>query len=69
MDAWWGFVGVVIGSVITGIVAIGGQLLRGRQDADLDGQKRTNDRQIERDRTQRDTLLELQQALGAWLRV
>lgn len=65
MDAWL----VLLGAIIAGAVSIGGEILRGRQDSNLDGSRRTNDRKIERDRIQRDTLIELQVALIEWLRV
>ena len=65
MDAWL----VLLGAVIAGAVSIGGELLRGRQDTNLDGARRVNDRQIDRDRIQRDTLLAVQTAMGDWLRV
>jgi hypothetical protein len=68
MDAaLWGFIGVVVGSIITGVVTIGGELLRGRNDYLLDSKKRQSDRRIESDRIQRETLLELQDRLTDWM--
>ena len=68
MDAgFWGFVGVVVGSVITAIVTMGGEVLRGRNDFMLDSKKRQDDRRIESDRLQRETLLELQDRLADWM--
>jgi hypothetical protein len=65
--AIWGFVGVVVGSLITAIVTIGGELLRGRHESLLDTKKRQDDRHIESDRIQRETLLELQDRLTDWM--
>jgi hypothetical protein len=68
MDAAaWGFIGVVVGSLITAVVTIGGELLRGRNDYLLDSKKRQSDLRIESDRIQRETLLELQDRLTEWI--
>lgn len=45
-----------------------GELLRGWQAAKLDSTKRKDDRKIESDRIQRETLLELQPAVTEWMR-
>lgn len=63
-----GFVGVVVGAVIAGLVNIGGELLRGWQSSKLDNQKRHDDRRIRLDEIQRTNLLDLQTALAGWLR-
>jgi hypothetical protein len=62
-----GFAGVILGAVIAGIVAIGGEYLRSRHESELDSTKRADDRRIERDRLQVQTLLELQERLTEWL--
>jgi hypothetical protein len=59
MDAAvWGVIGVIVGGLITGLVSVGAEWLRGKQAADLDGIKRTDDRRIKLDDIQRATLLE-----------
>ena len=69
MDAAvWGLIGVVVGGLITGIVSLGAEYLRGKQDADLDGKKRQDDRRIKLDDIQRSTLLELQERYAEWKR-
>jgi hypothetical protein len=68
MDAAWGFIGVIIGGLITGIATMGVEYMRGRQASSLDDRKRQDDRRIERDRIQRDTLLDLQPATVEWTR-
>lgn len=68
MDAAvWGFLGVVIGGVVTGAITIWAQLLRGRQEADLDSTKRTDARRAGREGFQQANLLELQVALDEWV--
>jgi len=67
-SAVWGALGVIIGAIIAGAVSIGGELLRGRQEADLDSRKRQDDRRIGSDDLQRATLLELQERLAEWVR-
>lgn len=62
------FRGVILGAIVAGSVSIGAQWLKGEQDARLDSMKRADDRQIESDRLQRDTLLELQERLTEWMR-
>ena len=59
---------VLVGGAIATIAPIVVELLRGIREARLDAAKRANDRQIEHDRIQRDTLLELQPAFTEWLR-
>lgn len=66
-SAVWGFLGVVIGSVLTGGLTLWAQWLRGRQDADLDSAKRQDDRRLGRERFQQANLLELQVALDEWV--
>jgi hypothetical protein len=62
-----GFVGVILGAVIAGVVAIGGEWLRNRHESAFDSAKRENDRRIERDRIQRDNLIEIQTLLATWM--
>lgn len=59
---------VLVGGAIATVAPIVVEWLRGQREAGLDAAKRGNDRQIERDRIQRDTLLELQPAFTEWLR-
>jgi hypothetical protein len=66
-SAVWGFLGVVIGGVVTGAITIWAQLLRGRQEAELDSAKRTDDRRAGREGFQQANLLELQIALDEWV--
>src|SRR5687768_6927831 len=66
-SAVWGFLGVVIGGVVTGAITIWAQLLRGRQEADLDSAKRSHDRRVDREGFQQANLLELQVALDEWV--
>ena len=63
--AIWGFVGVVDGGLIT----VGAEIVRARNDASLDSAKRRDDRAIERDRLQRTKLAKLQSALSELARV
>lgn len=64
MDAAvWGFVGVIIGGLITGYFTNRAEQIRADKEAQLDGAKRRDDRRIERDRFQRETLLALQEAI------
>jgi hypothetical protein len=58
--AVWGFVGVVVGSLIT----LGAELIRARYEAGPDS--RSTRRRAERDRFQRSTLVELQGALESF---
>ena len=68
MDAAvWGFVGVVIGAVITGLVTIVAERMRTDREASLDSAKREHDRLVARDAFQRETLLKLQVKLADWL--
>jgi hypothetical protein len=63
MDAAvWGFIGVVVGSLIT----LGAELIRARNEASPDS--RSSRRLAERDRFQRATLVELQGALESFAR-
>jgi len=64
---WWGFIGVVVGGLITGIVSIGGQWLANRHESDLDGVKRADNLKIKLDDLQRQTLLDLQASIGEWI--
>jgi hypothetical protein len=58
--AVWGFIGVVVGSLIT----LGAELIRTRNESSPDS--RTSRRLAERDRFQRSTLVELQGALESF---
>jgi len=65
MDAAvWGFIGVIIGGVITGSITVVAEILRIRGEASLDGAKRKDDRQLGRDNFQREQLLALQDAVN-----
>ena len=61
--AIWGFVGVVIGGIITGLVTLGAEKLRADKAAALDSSKRQDDRRVAHDNFQRETLLALQDAV------
>jgi hypothetical protein len=61
--ATWGFVGVIVGGLVTGLLTLGVELIRANRAAALDGAKRRDDRQLGRDQFQRETLLELQGAV------
>ena len=66
MDAAiWGFIGVLAGALITGIVTIRAEQIRADKDAALDSAKRQDDRRLGRDNFQRETLLRLQDAINA----
>ncbi len=66
MDAAvWGFVGVVVGGLIT----VGAEIIRARNLASIDSAKRRDDRAIDRDRFQLAKLEELLQAIDALGRV
>lgn len=67
-DAYLGLLGVLVGAVVTAVVSIGGELLRGWQASQLDSSKRRDDRHIEVERIQRANSLELQEALTEFLR-
>lgn len=67
-SAIWGFVGVVVGAVITGFVTIRAESLRADKAAALDSAQRENARRLERDAFQRENLLLLQAKLVEWLR-
>jgi len=68
MDAaTWGFIGVVVGGVITGVVTIGVEALRLWQGNRADSGRRKDDRRIERERFQRETLVALQPAIHGYL--
>ena len=62
--AVWGFVGVVIGGIITGFVSIRLETIRADREASLDSAKRADDRRLGRDAFQREGLLALQDAVG-----
>jgi len=66
-SAAWGFLGVVIGGVVTGAITLWAQYLRGRQEADLDSAKRDSQQRIGREGFQQANLLELQVALDEWV--
>ena len=68
MDAAiWGFIGVVVGGLITGLVSIRLETIRADKEAAFDSAKRSDDRQLGRDAFTRDTLLNLQDAFGVLL--
>jgi hypothetical protein len=68
MDAAvWGFLGVVVGGLVTGAITIWAQWLRGRQEADLDTAKRLHDHRLGRDAFQQANLVELQVVLDEWV--
>jgi hypothetical protein len=62
MADWTGFAGVIIGAAITGGVAIGGEILRGRQESNQDSTERADNRLLASDQFQRESLLALQDA-------
>lgn len=66
--AVWGFIGVVIGGLVTGVVTLLAAKVQADAAASLDSAKRRDDRQLERDAFQRENLLELQDALNRWIR-
>lgn len=59
-SAVWGFIGVVVGSLIT----LGAELIRARSETGPDS--RSSRQRAERDRFQRSTLIELQAALESF---
>jgi hypothetical protein len=61
--AVWGFAGVIVGGLTTGLVTLGVELIRAYKAASLDSAKRRDDRQLGRDQFQRETLLDLQGAI------
>ena len=62
--AVWGFVGVIVGGLITGLVTVWAEKIRAEKVAALDSAKRQDDRRLSRDNFQRETLLALQDAVG-----
>ena len=62
--AIWGFIGVVVGGLIAGTIAIVAERIRGANEASLDGARRQDDRRLGRDDSQRETLLRLQDAVN-----
>ena len=62
--ATWGFAGVIIGGLTTGLVTLGVEIIRANKASSLDSAKRRDDRQLGRDQSQRQTLLELQAAIN-----
>jgi hypothetical protein len=62
--AIWGFIGVVIGGLIT----IAAEWIRGHSASGLDSAKRADDRRLSRDAFQRENLLRLQERLAEWMR-
>jgi hypothetical protein len=64
-EGFWGFIGVLVGAVVTGSVTLGGELVKGRNDDRLDSKKRQDDRRIVSDAFQRENLLALQDAMDA----
>ncbi len=65
--AIWGFVGVIVGGIITGLVTLGVELIRSGKETSLDSAKRQDDRQLGRDQFQRETLLELQRSIDEFM--
>ncbi len=66
--AVWGFVGVIVGGIITGLVTLGVELIRSGKETSLDSAKRQDDRQLGRDAFQREWLVALQDAIQAlWM--
>lgn len=65
--AIWGFIGVVVGGLITGLVSIRLESIRADKAAALDSAKRADDRRLGRDAFTRDTLLDLQETFGVLL--
>lgn len=66
--AIWGFVGVIVGGIITGLVTLGVELIRSGKETSLDSAKRRDDRQLGRDAFQREWLVALQDAIQAlWM--
>lgn len=61
-SALWGFVGVVIGGLITGGITLLAERQRQRSEAALDSIERHDDRQLALDELQRQTLTKLQAA-------
>ncbi len=66
--AIWGFVGVVVGGLITGLVTITAERMRADREVALDSAQRQDARRLARDGFQRENLLELQVKLVDWLR-
>lgn len=66
--AIFGFIGVVVGGIITGYFTNRGERIRGEKEAALDGAKRQDDRRLDRDKFERQTLVALQDAAGALAR-
>lgn len=65
MDAAaFGFIGVLLGGLITGIVAIALEYMRGEHESSLDSARRADDRRLERERFERGTLVDVQDALN-----
>jgi hypothetical protein len=62
--AVWGFIGVIVGVAVTGIVTIRAEIIRADRTEKLDRWKRVDDRQLARDQFQRQTLLDLQDAIA-----
>ena len=54
------FIGVIVGGLITGGVTLLSQILRGRQEANLDGAKRRDDRRLALNRFQVEALIGIQ---------
>jgi hypothetical protein len=66
MEAVWGFVGVLVGAAIAGLVTIGAEIIRGRNEARLDSAKRQDDRALKREDLQRQNLIDLQGTMNQW---
>lgn len=63
------FRGVILGAVIAGAVSVGGEIIRGRQEATLDKTKRADNRGLWTEGFQRDTMIDLGQRLNEWMDV
>lgn len=61
--ATWGFAGVIVGGLTTGLVTLGVELIRAYKTASLDSAKRQDDRQLGRHAFQREWLVALQDAI------
>lgn len=66
--AVWGFIGVIVGGVITGLVTLGVELIRAHKAEAFDSAKRQDERQLGRDQFQRETLLKFQDAVNDFMR-
>jgi hypothetical protein len=61
--AVWGFIGVVIGAGVTGLLALAAEHVRAGREERLDRLKHQDNRRLDRDRFQQKTLIDLQEAI------